>query len=418
MGTYSISEKVAPYIDLVSGLSEFPIPKTSLKHAPNGKVTIAPQSLNAIYQIPSTAKISGNSSAGPIEWDDQYFSPKDLENFAKQFNLNIAPVPSKNIIGGNDPTSPQIEATLDIQYLLAVPPGVESWFWIEVDGAWLYGWATHFFGTTPIPYVASISYGWNEEAQCEDGIGSSECSQLGVNSTGYVKRVNTEFQKIGLRGVSLLSASGDSGANGRTDPDCSEKHLNPPYPAASPFITSVGATEISDASGQSNLPNPPPGCAGQSCASGGTEQAVSYSQSSFASGGGFSVVAARPTYQDAAVNAYLNSGVKLPPSSYYNAQGRGFPDVAALGSQILIYSDGIQPVGGTSASCPIFAGVVALLNDYVITKTGKPLGFLNPFLYTMAAAQPNTFTDITVGDNICTEDGCSANCQGYYAAKG
>jgi subtilase family serine protease len=81
------------------------------------------------------------------------------------------------------------------------------------------------------------------------GIGSSECEQLGVNSQQYVARVNVEFQKIGLRGTSLISASGDSGANGRTDPDCTESHLNPPYPAASPYITSVGATQIDTGSG-------------------------------------------------------------------------------------------------------------------------------------------------------------------------
>jgi len=292
-------------------------------------------------------------------------------------------------------------------------------FGSKKNGVWLYGWAMHFYGTTDVPNVASISYGWNEEDQCEVGIGSVECTQLGVNSTQYVARVNTEFQKIGLRGVSLLSASGDSGANGRTDPFCTENHLNPPYPGASPFITAVGATQITTASGQANLPNPPSGCNGQSCASGGTETAVSFAQAHFASGGGFSVVAPRPDYQSAAVSAYLASGVALPPASYYNAAGRGFPDIAAFGSAILIYDVyGIDTVGGTSASCPIVAGIVALLNDYVITKTSKPLGFLNPLLYQMAAAHPAAFTDITVGDNICTEGGCSSACKGYRAAKG
>jgi len=275
------------------------------------------------------------------------------------------------------------------------------------------------FGQPTVPWVNSISYGWNEEDQCEDGIGGAECQQLGVDSKGYVGRVNAQFQKVGLRGISLISASGDSGANGRTDPDCSENHLNPPYPAASPFITSVGGTQIDQASGVANLPTPPPGCSGQSCASGGTETAVSYDQANYASGGGFSFVASTPAYQQAAVTAYLTSGVQLPPASYFDATGRGFPDVAGLGSQVLIVDAGsIEPVGGTSCASPIFAGVISLLNDYVITNTGKPLGFLNPLLYKMAAANPASFTDITKGDNICTEDGCSPACKGYYCAKG
>jgi len=243
---------------------------------------------------------------------------------------------------------------------------------------------------------------------------------LGVDSKGYVRRVNIEFQKLGMRGVTLFAASGDSGANGRTDPDCTENHLNPPYPAASPFITSVGATQISDASGRANLPGGgPPGCQGRSCASGGTEQAVSYPQAHFASGGGFSWVANMPSYQQLLVSRYLSSGVQLPPTGYFNAQGHAFPHVAALGSQVLIESQGtIEPVGGTSCSSPIFAGILTLLNDYVNTKTGKPLGFVSPLLFKMANECPGCFQDITVGDNICTEDGCSSGCQGFRCTKG
>jgi len=283
----------------------------------------------------------------------------------------------------------------------------------------LYGFATHMFMTKSVPLVNSISYGWNEEDQCEQGIGYQECQQLGVDSKGYVARVNVEFQKIGIRGVTLYCASGDSGANGRTDPYCTEDHLNPVFPAASPFITSVGATQISAASGIPNLPNPPPGCNGQNCASGGTEQAVSFAQANFASGGGFSFVANRPMYQNQAVSRYLTSGVTLPPASYFNAMGRGFPDVAGFGSNVLILTQGqIEGVGGTSCASPIFAGIVSLLNDYVNTKTGKPLGFLNPLLYQMQSAMPSTFTDITVGDNICTEGGCAASCKGFLCTVG
>jgi tripeptidyl-peptidase-1 len=307
---------------------------------------------------------------------------------------------------------------LDIQWILAIGKNADGWFWIENNGVWLYGWAVHFFGTGTVPNICSISYGWNEEDQCEAGIGSQECQQLGVNSQQYVQRVNTEFQKIGMRGVSIFSASGDSGANGRTDPYCSQNHLNPDYPGASPFVTAVGATQITDASGQSNLPNPPSGCTNRHCASSGTETAVSFAQANFASGGGFSVVADTPDYQTAAVAAYLKSGVKLPPASYYNGQGRGYPDVAAFGSAVLIFDGAIDTVGGTSASCPIFAGLWSLLNDYAITKTGKPLGFANPLIYQMAAAHPAAFHDVTVGDNICTEGGCSSSCKGFYCTTG
>jgi len=195
--------------------------------------------------------------------------------------------------------------------------------------------------------------------------------------------------------------------------------LNPPFPAASPFITSVGGTQIDQGDGVANLPNPPPGCSGQNCASGGTEEAVSFAQANYASGGGFSFVASSPSYQTAAVATYFASGVTLPPASYYNQAGRGFPDVAGLGSQVLIVDGGqIEPVGGTSCASPIFAGIIALLNDRVIQTTGKPLGFLNPLIYKMAAECSGCFQDITKGDNICTEDGCASGCKGFLCTTG
>jgi len=383
-------------------------------------VNIAPQSVSLIYSIPQGTQIVNKSSAGVIEFNDQNYEPSQLQKFATLFNQKITTPSAEHTIGVNDPKNPKDEATLDIEWLLGVAEGAEGWFWIEKDDLWLYGFATHMFATPNVPLVNSISYGWNEEDQCEPEIGGPECTALGVDSKGYIARVNIEFQKLGLRGITLFAASGDSGANGRTDEQCSENHLNPAFPGASPYLTSVGATQITDASGRANLPGGgPPGCQGQSCASGGTETAVSFNQAHFASGGGFSFVASTPAYQAAAVRAYLTSGVALPPSSYYNAQGHGYPHVSAFGSQVLIMTGGqIEPVGGTSASSPIFAGVVTLLNDYVNTNTGKPLGFISPLLFQMAARHPAAFTDITVGDNMCTESGCASGCTGFFATKG
>ena len=420
-GSFVIPKDVAHHVEMVAGLSEFPTPRFTFKPSPESPevlVSIAPQTVQTIYKTGS-AQVMKNSSVGVIEFEDQYYSPTDLSNFAQQFGVRIPPLTANHIVGSNDPTNPQIEATLDIQYVLGVGHNAQGWFWIEADPVWLYGFSTHMFTTKSVPLVNSISYGWNEEAQCQDGIGGAECQQLGLGNTAYVQRINIEFQKIGLRGITLISASGDSGANGRTDPDCSEDHLNPVFPGCSPFITSVGATQISAASGQANLPNPPAGCSGMNCASGGTEECVSFNQANFASGGGFSDIAPTPAHQKAAVQAYLNSGVALPPASYFNAAGRGFPDLAAFGSNVLILSGGqIQQVGGTSCSSPIVAGIVSLLNDHVISASGKPLGFISPLLYKMASAHPAAFTDIVKGDNKCTESGCSSGCTGFEATKG
>jgi len=423
LGEWGIDAEVSNAIEMIEGLTEFPIPhyavhKTKTSASPQTLVSIVPESVNAIYKVPSGTANTGNSSICVAEWEDQYFDPSELQAFAKDFAIKIPALIPSHIVGKNDPSNPGVESTLDIEYVTGVSIGTTAWFWIEGDNAWLYTYATHVFNTTPAPLIFSISYGWSEAQQCQYGIGGDECKKLGVNSKNYVIRVNTEFQKIGLRGISLFAASGDSGANGRTDPDCTDKILHPDYPACSPYVTTVGATQITESSGVASLPNPPPGCKNQNCASGGDEVAVSYDQANFASGGGFSWVAAQPTYQTKAVAAYLASGVKLPPSNMFNAQGRGYPDVAAFGSNVLIDQGGIEAVGGTSCSSPIFAGLMGLLNGYVNTKTGRPLGFMNPLIYQMAAAQPTAFTDITVGNNKCTENGCASSCKGFYATKG
>lgn len=422
-GAMSLPRSVSQYVDFVEGITSFPVPHLSAKikatklPGAGDTVAIVPQTLAKIYQIPAqTNNANPQTSVGVIEFQGQCYSPQDSVNFSNDVAIPVTPVTAAHTIGPNDPTNPQIEAALDIEMVATVNPSATAWFWLEDGQGWLYQYVNHYFNTANVPQVVSISYGWSESDQCD--IDPDECQALGVDSYGYVTRVNAEFQKIALQGRTILVASGDSGANGRTDPDCSLPYLKPDYPAASPYITAVGATQLNNA--QTSLPNPPPVCVGQgyACASGGQEVAVSYAVANFASGGGFANYAPMPDYQKTAVANYMKSGVQLPPAGYYNTTGRGYPDVAAIGNAVLIDQGGVQPVGGTSASAPEWAGVVSILNQYSLKKNGKTLGFLNPWIYQLATACTNCFHDITVGDNICTEDGCSPGCQGFYAAKG
>ena len=88
---------------------------------------------------------------------------------------------------------------------------------------------------------------------------------------------------------------------------------------------------------------------------------------------------------------------------------QAYPDVAAQGDFFLIFFQGqTGHVGGTSASSPTFAGVVALLNDVRINAGLPPLGFLNPLLYSVGVAGLN---DITVGNNAgCGTEGFNVRC--------
>lgn len=127
------------------------------------------------------------------------------------------------------------------------------------------------------------------------------------------------------------------------------------------------------------------------------------------SAGGFSNYFARPSYQDSAVKAYL-AAQGSTYAGLYSATGRAFPDVSAQGRDFEFVKSGVDSfTSGTSASAPVFASIVALLNDALMSKGKPPLGFLNPFLYSTGAAG---LTDITSGNN----PGCGTN--GFSARVG
>jgi len=132
---------------------------------------------------------------------------------------------------------------------------------------------------------------------------------------------------------------------------------------------------------------------------------VSFSQ------GGFSNYFSRSqaSYQSSVVATFLTAqGTTY--STYYNATGRGFPDVSAQGNNFAVVIGGsTESVGGTSASAPTFAGVISLLNDYRQSQGKASLGFLNPWLYGAGKAGLN---DITSGTN----PGCGTN--GFSAKAG
>lgn len=100
-----------------------------------------------------------------------------------------------------------------------------------------------------------------------------------------------------------------------------------------------------------------------------------------------------------------------PPYSAetFNKSGRAFPDVSAIGLNVsVVLGGGVQVAGGTSASTPIIASIVTLLNEARIAQGKGPIGFLNPILY----ANPQAFNDITEGKN----PGCGT--EGFQAQPG
>jgi kumamolisin len=172
------------------------------------------------------------------------------------------------------------------------------------------------------------------------------------------------FQAAAVMGVSVYCAAGDNGADD-FPPGRTQKHGNhADFPASSPHVVGCGGTRITVSGTQI------------------VEEVVWNDPGGGATGGGFSTLFPRPTWQAA------SAGQKR----------RGVPDVcgdASPQSGYAVRVDGQDVViGGTSAVAPLWSGLTALLNQ----KLGKPLGFANPLLYGLSPGS-GAFVDISSGNN-------------------
>jgi len=327
-----------------------------------------------MYQMGNASATSGKGSVAVTGFLEQYISLTDLQDFYKQYDTTSSGR-TPTIVGPNDQTNPGDEASLDIQYVSAMAHGSAFSFIYTAgrapknpDNEPFLVFVQSLANQTTVPYVISTSYGDDENTV----------------DTDYATRLSQEFSKLGLRGVSVLFSSGDSGVGCNQSGD----KFMPTLPSTLPSITSIGATGFD----------------------GKTESAAEFSS------GGFSNLFPMPSYQTTAVTNYLKKyASQMPPSSYYNASGRAAPDVSANGEDFPIVLDGsVEGVDGTSCSSPTFAGILATLVDIRLAAGKAPLGFINPLIY----QHPEVFNDITSGSNpACNTNGFPA-LAGWDASTG
>jgi len=368
-----------------------------------------------LYDIPRGSRVSHpNATQCVVEFEQQYYSPSDLTMFFVEMGLDTStPV---TVIGPNNITDPGVEANLDIQWIMGMAPGSPTTFWsiyanstAEIDD--ILQWEYAIGNMTNPPIVNSLSYGMTE-----DNVDTYQ-------GAGYLNRSNVEFQKLALMGLTIIIAAGDTGSNDLGAPPMSQTKCQPAHadwPSDSPYVTSLASTYITPlsepvcylpkAQGGKNCLNDPWG-----------EVSVSVEAGMrWTTGGGFSNMTSRPDYQNTVVEHYLTQP-HVPPASYFNRNGRAYADVSTVGHNVLVAYEGILiPVDGTSASAPIFAGIVTLLNDARLSVGKKPLGFLNTMMYKMQAEFPSMFNDVVVGNNRCGALGWYPVCcpNGYPAAPG
>eukprot|EP00339_Tiarina_fusa_P001358 CAMPEP_0117026512 /NCGR_PEP_ID=MMETSP0472-20121206/19482_1 /TAXON_ID=693140 ORGANISM="Tiarina fusus, Strain LIS" /NCGR_SAMPLE_ID=MMETSP0472 /ASSEMBLY_ACC=CAM_ASM_000603 /LENGTH=535 /DNA_ID=CAMNT_0004733535 /DNA_START=6 /DNA_END=1613 /DNA_ORIENTATION=+ len=364
-----LPKAVAAAVDFVAGITSFPtVLKPVAELQLSAKVT--PATLRKLYEVSDVASGKTTASQALAEFQGQKYSPGDLKDFLSKYKL-----PSQkmvNVSSGGSSMLGHTEANLDVQYILATGQGIPTDFYLESGMSFdLIGWITAVQKSLEGD-VWSVSYG-------------EDISQV---TADYAQRLDKEFQAIATLGVTIVFASGDSGVYSRTG---GYTRFHPSFPASLPTVTAVGSTSL-------NID--------------GTE-----TKAAPFSGGGFclSNYFTQPSYQSDAVKTFLSTSKTLPDSSLYDNKGRAFPDVSTLGVNFEVVVDRVtMPVGGTSASAPTFAGLLALLNDLRL-QAGKPLiGFANPFLYQNAAA----FNDIEDGCNNMGKKDSKGNPAGFCAIKG
>ena len=317
------------------------------RSTPSG--TFTPLQIANLYQFPTDANGTGQCIA-LIELGGGYRST-DLKTYFQSLNLSKVPTVTAVAVGKGhnnptgDPNGPDGEVMLDIEVAGAVAPGasIVVYFAENTDAGFLNAITTAVHDKKHKPSIISISWGGPEASW----------------TTQSLQSFDSAFQAASAVGVTVCVAAGDDGStDGVSD---GQNHVD--FPASSPNVLACGGTKlvaqgsrISSETVWNDLPD------------------------NGATGGGFSTFfTTRPDYQ----------------KNISGGSGRGVPDVSGdadpqTGYQVLVDSQS-DVIGGTSAVAPLWAGLVARLNQTL----GSDIGFLNPVLY----QNPKTCNDVTQGNN-------------------
>jgi kumamolisin len=327
--------------------------------AAKGGPLTAPQ-VASFYQFPAGTDGTGQTVA-IIELGGGY-TPSDLSTYFSGLGLAVPSVTAVGVDGASNSPGQEAdgEVELDIEVVGGVAPGAVQvvYFAANTDQGFIdaISQAVH---ATPAPVAVSISWGQSED-------------QWSAQSR---TAMDEAFADAAALGATVTVAAGD---NGSSDDPSTQSGVHADFPASSPNALACGGTKL----------------IGNTSSFAITSEVVwnELTSNEGAGGGGISDVFPLPSYQ-------ANAGV--PTSASGGKAGRGVPDVAGNADPVtgyLVVVDGKQePIGGTSAVAPLWAGLIARLAQ----ATGKRFGLLQPMLYAGAAAGAAApgFNDVTEGNN-------------------
>jgi len=382
VGPVRIPASLAQIVEGVFGLDNRPVAKRRGPAArkastpADGAHPFSPDQVAKLYNFPTGVDGTGQT-IGIIELGGGY-RPEDLQNYFSKLGLKAPKVIPVSVDGAtNSPSTPNSddgEVVLDIQVAGATAPGAEIVVYFSTNDRASDGFldaitkAVHDKDNNPS--IISISWGGPEDP----------------STVGFQEQFDQVLQEAAMLGITVCVAAGDDGAADEGPKGWDGKaHVD--FPASSPFALACGGTRLlaqGDTIARETIWNQ--GKADLSPEAG--------PEGSFgAGGGGVSGSFPLPDYQK-------NASVPAAPAPA-GFKGRGVPDVTGDGDPDSGYNvlvDGQPfPVGGTSAVAPLWAGLVARINQ----KLGGRVGFVNPQLYSLAASS-GAFHEVTGGNNRCT----------------
>jgi kumamolisin len=355
-GPINVPDDCAPFINAILGLDDRSVAKPHFRHR-NTSVAFGsrpstssynPSDVAKLYNFPTNVDGAGQV-IGLIELGGGFRSA-DINQYFQAQGITPPVVRAVSVDQSkNRPTTPKsadAEVMLDIEVAGSVAPGamIVAYFAPNTSRGFQDALSMAVHDQLRGPRVISICWG-NAETTW---------------TTQSMQNFDDVAQEAAMLGITITVASGDSGSSdGLTD---GKNHVD--FPASCPHVLACGGTHLM--SDQRRII---------------AETAWNDGVHGGASGGGYSTAFSRPSWQ----------------ANDVGQPGRGVPDVSAnadpeTGYNVLV--DGRQEVlGGTSAVAPLWAGLIALINQTLQTR----VGYINPSLY--SAVQTSSFHDITEGNN-------------------
>jgi len=346
-----------------------------------------PAELATAYDFPDGD--GSGQTIGLLEFGGGYFAD-DLARFGQAAGLASLPtvVP---ISVDKMPTDTNDEATgevmLDVEVLAGLCPNatIPVWFSQFSEKGWIDALDAALHDPKYKPQVLSISWGYAED--------------VSVWTASAVHQVNEALQEAALMGITVCVAAGDDGSSDGIN----DGHAHVDFPSASPYVLAVGGTLLR--TGKRRSERAWKDGDGLRSDNGGS------------TGGGVSTRIPRPAWQ---------AGLDIAPVNPGQAGGRIVPDVAANSSAntgYFVVAGGQQEIsGGTSAAAPLWAGLVARMNQQ-LAASGQRVGYLTPLLYGALPGGAGTLgnagcNDIHTGDNVTAHVGGFRSGAGFDAVTG